>query len=57
MMGKNMRHALEFISKCAGWHTYDRRCQATVSAIKRLEYRGLVEMGPFFMFRLVRNTL
>jgi len=43
-MGKNMKDALTFARKYAGWHSYDRRNRATVAAVRRLAARGLVEM-------------
>jgi len=51
-LGKNMKHALGFISRCSGWHTFARD-RATVDAIKRLEKLGLVEVNfNYSMFRL-----
>ena len=50
-MGKNMKHALAFISRYAGWHGYasDR---ATVDAVMALERKGLVETNKYQMFRI-----
>ena len=49
-MGKNMEHALAFIRKYNGWHSYasDR---ATVYAVWRLKERGLVEINQHQQFR------
>ncbi len=52
-MGKNMRHTLAFAKMYPGWHTYDRRCRATVDAVKRLEHRGLIETGAGHVFRAI----
>jgi len=46
-MGKNMKHALAFVRKYPGWHSYDRRSRCTVLAIRRLAARGLVEMTGY----------
>lgn len=51
-MGKNMKQALGFAREYTGWcvYTSDR---ATVSCIKALEKRGLVETNEFHQFRFV----
>ena len=52
-MGKNMRHTLAFAKKYPGWQCYDKRCRATVDAIRRLVRRGLIELGAGHTFRAV----
>ena len=44
-LGKNMKHALNFAKTYQGWHTYDKHCRTTVTAIKRLAKSGLVEIS------------
>ena len=51
-LGKNQRHALDFARRFPGWHTYDRRCRSTVSALRRLARRGLVKLSSFHQFTL-----
>jgi hypothetical protein len=50
-LGRNMKHALDFIRRVQGWHGFDRRCQATRRAIARLAAHGLVQVNEFSQFR------
>ena len=50
-LGKNMKHALSFLQRCAGWITYAED-RPTVQAIYRLEVLGLVETNKFHQVRL-----
>ena len=51
-LGKNMKHALDFIRKYNGWHTFTKD-QPTVEAIAALQRRGLVEVHKSLpMFRM-----
>ena len=52
-VGKNQVHALAFITKCSGWHSYAKD-RATTNAVKRLAEKGLVEINRFHQFRLPR---
>lgn len=52
-IGKNMRHALNFLQHCTGWITYAKD-RPTVQAIYRLEILGLVETNKYHQMRLVR---
>lgn len=52
-IGRNMKHAMEFISRCNGWQTYSKTSRATRNAVQRLQRRGLVEVNTFFQFKKV----
>ena len=54
VIGKNMKHALKFLGKCAGWITYAKD-RPTVQAIYKLKLLGLVETNEFHQVRLVRG--
>lgn len=49
-LGKNMKHALEFISHCKSWHTFAND-RATKNAIAKLAKLGLVRVNEFNQFR------
>ncbi len=54
-LGPHMKHALEFARKYIGWHSFNKRCNSTTNAIKRLEKCKLVEVNNFFQFRAISN--
>lgn len=39
-LGKNQLHALDFIRRCNGWHSYSKDAKKTVESLAK---RGLVE--------------
>lgn len=41
----NILNALVFYATHPGWHSFDARDRATVSAIKSLERRGFIEVA------------
>lgn len=43
-LGKNEKDALDFITRCAGWHTYGKE-RATKRVISSLERKGLIEVS------------
>jgi len=45
LMGINMRNMLRFVMDYPGWHTFDKRCRATVDAVKSLARLGLIEVN------------
>ena len=49
---KYQRHALEFIRKCNGWHSYSKD-RDTVRVIRSLEVKGLVKTNQCHQFRAV----
>jgi hypothetical protein len=51
-VGKNMRHALDFVRRYPGWHDF-KNDRATVNAIQRLVIRGLVTVSEFHQFRII----
>lgn len=58
-MGTNMKNALAFVQRNAGWQTYKSRDQATRLAIRKLAKLGLVETahtGQFSEYRLAQSS-
>ena len=55
-MGKNMKNALLFANKYAGWHSYTTD-RPTVNAINRLKDNGLVEVNEFQQFKVSEKGL
>lgn len=51
-LGKNMKDALNFVKKNKGWHSFNKKCRATVNAIKSLQRRGLVNVNEFNQYSL-----
>lgn len=52
MIGKNMKHALKFVTKYKGWHTFTNN-RATKNAITRLKKLGLVKVNGYNQFKRI----
>lgn len=44
-MGENMKNMLRFLMDYPGWHSFNKRCRATVDAVKSLERLELIEVN------------
>ena len=49
-IGKNMKHALNFVNKHSGWHSFSKN-RPTINAIKKLHELRLIEINNFGQFR------
>lgn len=55
-LGPIEKHALEFIRRCYGWHTFDHKDRRIVRAIRSLERKDLVELSQYHQFRAVKTS-
>jgi hypothetical protein len=52
----NILNTLAFYAKYEGWHSYDARDRATVSAIKSLVGKGYLEINQYNQARFTGKT-
>lgn len=50
-LGKNEKHAYEFVKKYPGWHGFDND-RTTKNAIKSLLRKGLIKVNEFNQFSI-----
>lgn len=54
-LGRNEKHAIEFIRRVNGWHTYSGD-RATLDAVRSLARKGLVELNQYRQFRSLTKS-
>jgi len=52
-LGRRQKHALNFIDRCLGWHTFADDSKTIIFSLAK---RGLVEVNDFKQFRTARGV-
>lgn len=50
--GRNMANVYLFLVENKGWHTFNKKCRATVRAINSLKSRGVIQTNEYDMMSL-----